>query len=165
MSLWPQHDAEGYYIGKSDDYGSGTQPNNTASMDDWPEIIPGFIPRKKADGPGWDQVEDHKGKEGYVDGTPQTIKDYGPLPTGWSDTPPEPTPEDAVRTRMAQIDAEIRELEQKAIRPMLAIETGTDEPYDHERKNELVNQIIDLRCERQMLEILAGADDTAVGAA
>lgn len=105
MSLWPQHDAEGYYIGKSDDYGSGTQPNNTASMDDWPEIIPGFIPRKKADGPGWDQVEDHKDKEGYVDGQPFTVKDYGPLPDGWSDTPPEPTLDEAVAAKCAEIHA------------------------------------------------------------
>ena len=155
-----QYTADGYYAGEIDDYG-GPMPNNATRTA--PTLQDGVVPHWN--GEAWEQVENHKGKDGYVDGQPHTIKSYGPLPQGWSDTPPEPTPEENARTRMAQIDAEIRELEQKAIRPMLAIETGTDEPHDHERKNELVNQIIDLRCERQMLEILAGADDTAMEAA
>lgn len=42
----------------------------------------------------WEQVEDHKGKSGYVNGVPTEIKEYGPLPDGWSDTPPAPTIEE-----------------------------------------------------------------------
>lgn len=159
MAIAYQYDASGYFVGEVEDYG-GPLPNNATRKA--PQEQDGHIPRWT--GEAWEQVENHKGEQGYVDGKPCEIKEYGPYPGGWSDSPPPATPEEDARARMAQIDAEIRELEQKAIRPMLAIETGTDEPYDHERKNELVNQIIDLRCERQMLEILAGADDTAVGA-
>ena len=39
-------------------------------------------------------IENHKGKSGYVNGEPYEIKEYGPLPEGWSDTPPAPTIEE-----------------------------------------------------------------------
>ena len=42
-------------------------------------------PEKKGE---WVHLEDHIGKQGYVGGEPVTIKEYGPLPDGWSDTPP-----------------------------------------------------------------------------
>lgn len=153
MSLWPQHDADGYYIGKSDDYGSGTQPNNTASMDDWPEIIPGFIPRKKADGPGWDQVEDHKGKEGYVDGTPQTIREYGPLPQGWSTTPPEPSPEDQAAQRRARIMARLAEIDAASVRPLRALVRGEAVQADTDKLATLDAEAEELRAELAALEV------------
>ena len=142
-----QYDASGFYAGEIDDYG-GPLPNNATRT--VPQEQDGHIPRWT--GEAWEQVENHKGEQGYVEGTPFEIKEYGPYPGGWSATPPEPTPEENARARMAEIDAEIRELEQKALRPMLAIQLGTDEPYDHERRDEIMAQIIDLRCERQMLE-------------
>ncbi|MBS6831084.1 MAG: hypothetical protein KH208_14730, partial [Desulfovibrio sp.] len=145
MAKCYQYTADGYFAGETEDY--GLLPNNSTRTA--PTIVEGKIPRWT--GKKWEQVEDHKGKSGYVNGQPHEIKEYGPLPKGWSDTPPEPTPEEA-RTRMVAIDAEIRELEQKALRPMSAIQLGTDEPYDHERRDEIMAQIIDLRCERQMLE-------------
>ena len=49
----------------------------------------GFGPAVEKDG-AWVLIEDHIGKQGYVDGEPVTIKEYGPLPEGWNDTPPEP---------------------------------------------------------------------------
>jgi hypothetical protein len=67
--------------------------------------------------------------------------------------PPAPTPEELAAARIAEIDAEIRALEQKAIRPLLALRAGTGESYDEERLQELENTIIDLRCERQQLEV------------
>lgn len=67
-----------------------------------------------------------------------------------------PTPEQAMAARIDEIDAAIRALEQKAIRPMLAIRAGLAEPYDQERITELITAIIDLRCERQRLEAEAG---------
>ena len=91
---WPQHTADGYLVGEICDHG-GPQPNNTADMDDWPEPKPGFLPRKKNGKKGWEQVENHKGKQGYLNGEPHTINDYGPLPDGWSDTPPPLSMEEA----------------------------------------------------------------------
>lgn len=39
----------------------------------------------------WVPIEAHQGKQGYVDGKPHTIDDFGPLPEGWSaDPPPQP---------------------------------------------------------------------------
>lgn len=80
-----QYTADGYYAEKIEDY--GLLPNNATHTA--PVFRAGFIPRWT--GAAWEQVEDHKGEEGYVDGQPHTIKDYGPYPAGWSKTLPPPT--------------------------------------------------------------------------
>ncbi len=94
-----QYDASGYFAGEVEDY--GLLPNNAISTA--PQDREGFIPRWT--GEAWEQVEDHKGREGYVDGKPHTVKEYGPLPDGWSDTPPEPTLDEAVAAKCAEIHA------------------------------------------------------------
>ena len=101
MAKYPQYTADMFYAGEADDFG-GIQPNNTAEPDDWPEIVPGYWPRKLAGARGWEQVENHEGEQGYVNDQVFTIAEYGPYPDGWSDTPPEPTEEeksDQVRAR------------------------------------------------------------------
>lgn len=95
-----QYDASGYFVGEVDDY--GLLPNNATHTP--PELKDGSIPRWN--GTAWEQVEDHKGKEGFVDGKPYTIKEYGPLPEGWSDTPPPPTLDEAKAAKIAAIDAQ-----------------------------------------------------------
>lgn len=95
-----QYDASGYFAGEVDDY--GLLPNNATHTP--PELKDGSIPRWN--GTAWEQVEDHKGKEGFVDGKPYTIKEYGPLPEGWSDTPPPPTLDEAKAAKIAAIDAQ-----------------------------------------------------------
>jgi hypothetical protein len=95
-----QYDASGYFAGEVEDY--GLLPNNATNAA--PEIQAGYIPHWT--GTAWEQVEDHKGLEGYLNGKPYTIKDYGPLPEGWSDTPPPPTLEEARAAKIAAIDAE-----------------------------------------------------------
>ena len=51
----------------------------------------------------WDYVENHIGREGYVDGVYTRVAQYGPLPDGWSDTPPPPTTEELMhRLRSAR---------------------------------------------------------------
>lgn len=94
-----QYDASGYFAGEVEDY--GLLPNNATSTA--PQEREGFIPRWT--GEAWERVEDHKGREGYVDGKPHTVKEYGPLPDGWSDTPPEPTLDEAVAAKCAEIHA------------------------------------------------------------
>lgn len=94
-----QYMADGYFAGEVEDY--GLMPNNSTRTA--PEEQEGFIPRWN--GEAWEQVENHKGKEGYVNGEPHTVKNYGPLPEGWSDTPPEPTPEEKSAWARAQRDS------------------------------------------------------------
>lgn len=88
MSTAYQYDVSGYYVGKGEDF--GRLPNNATHTA--PELQDGFIPHWT--GKAWKQVENNVGKEGYVNGEPFTIKDYGALPDGWSDTAPEPTEEE-----------------------------------------------------------------------
>lgn len=38
----------------------------------------------------WTYIEDHRGKNGFVNGESLVIEEYGSLPEGWSDTPPAP---------------------------------------------------------------------------
>lgn len=96
-----QYDASGYFVGEVEDYGGPLPNNSTRTV---PEVRNGYIPHWM--GTAWEQVEDHKGKEGFVDGKPYTIKEYGPLPEGWSDTPPEPTLDEAKAAKIAAIDAQ-----------------------------------------------------------
>jgi hypothetical protein len=88
MATIYQYDAQGYFVGGADDYG-GPLPNNSTRV--FPIVNVGYIPRWN--GEAWEQVENHKGKQGYLDGKPHTVTDYGPLPAGWSDDPP-PQPYD-----------------------------------------------------------------------
>ena len=53
------------------------------------ETRDGYV--RVADKGKWLEKEDHRGKVGFVHGQPHEIKEYGPLPDGWSDTPPPPT--------------------------------------------------------------------------
>ena len=94
-----QYTADGYFAGDVEDY--GLLPNNATSSA--PTFKKGFVPCW--DGGKWVQVEDHKGKEGYVDGNSYTIKDYGPLPKGWSDTPPPPSLAEAKTAKQAEINS------------------------------------------------------------
>ena len=112
MALWPKHNNEGYFLGSLSD-GGGPRPHLTADQDDWPEELEGYIARRKKDAQGrwargWDQIENHKGEHGYVNGEPYTIKDYGPYPDGWSPTPPPPTPEEEAAAQQAAFTAAIQ---------------------------------------------------------
>lgn len=92
-----QYTADGYYAGEIEDY--GLLPNNATYTA--PKFQEGYIPHW--DGKKWVPVEDHKGKEGYMDGKPHTIKEYGPLPEGWSAAPPPPTVEEVRASKAAEI--------------------------------------------------------------
>ena len=96
-----QYTADGYYAGEVDDY--GILPNNATRTA--PTLKKGFVPRWM--GEKWEQVEDHKGKSGYVNGQPHEVKEYGPLPEGWSDTPPPLTTEELMISLRSQRNTSI----------------------------------------------------------
>lgn len=70
----------------------GSVPPKNALRDTAPEMLSGYWPCAGKD--AWIQIEDHRGEKGWVDGKPCTVADIGPLPAGWSDTPPPPTVEE-----------------------------------------------------------------------
>nr|WP_296983544.1 phage tail protein [uncultured Desulfovibrio sp.] len=94
-----QYTADGYYAGEAEDY--GLLPNNATHT--VPTLKKGFVPRWT--GKKWEQIEDHKGKSGYVNGQPHEVKEYGPLPEGWSDTPPPPALDEAKAAKQAEISS------------------------------------------------------------
>ena len=79
-----QYTADGYYAGEAEDY--GLLPNNATRT--VPTIVEGFVPLWT--GKNWEQVEDHK---------------CGPLPDGWSDTPPPPALDEAKAAKQAEISS------------------------------------------------------------
>lgn len=101
MATCYQLDNEGYLIAEADDFG-GFLPAG-AIYNAPPSAKDGHI--RRWTGKKWEQVETHKGEEGYLDGKPHKIMEHGPLPAGWSDTPPLPTLEEAV----IQAQAALRE--------------------------------------------------------
>lgn len=66
---------------------------------DAPVIADGCVVRR-VNG-AWVNVENHVGEKGYVNGVPTEIKEYGPLPEGWSETPPPPT----IKDQLAAIES------------------------------------------------------------
>lgn len=67
----------------------GTTPGpNCIRLENPVEIPSGFWPVTNATKTGFDMVENHRGKEGYVNGELIKITVLGPLPDGWSATPP-----------------------------------------------------------------------------
>lgn len=58
-------------------------------------------------GEAWTLTEDHRGCRGWLDGQPATITELGPLPGGWSDTAPEPTPVELAAVARAERDARL----------------------------------------------------------
>lgn len=97
MPIAYQYTADGYFAGEVDDY--GLLPNNATRTA--PTVVKGKIPHW--DGKKWVQIEDHKGTSGYVNGQPHTINEYGPLPDGWSDTPPPPPLVEVKAAKQAEI--------------------------------------------------------------
>lgn len=65
-----------------------------------PEAADGYV--RVWDGSAWEQVEDHRGAEGWVNGIAHTVADIGPLPDGWSTETPAPT----LAEQIAAIEAE-----------------------------------------------------------
>lgn len=99
MATAYQYDADGYFAGRVEDH--GLLPNNATHT--VPQDVPGHIPHWS--GEAWEQVENHKGQEGYVNGDPFTVKDYGPLPDGWSYAPPPPTFQEVQDAKVTEINS------------------------------------------------------------
>ncbi|MCD8138438.1 MAG: hypothetical protein LUE17_01430 [Planctomycetaceae bacterium] len=53
-----------------------------------PPSRPGYWPRRTAANDGWELAEDHRGERGWLAGVPAVMRELGPLPEGWSATPP-----------------------------------------------------------------------------
>ena len=134
-----QYTADGYYAGEAEDY--GLLPNNATHTA--PTVAEGKIPRW--DGEKWEQVEDHKGKSGYVNGQPHEIKEYGPLPDGWSITPPAPTNEELFDRLRSFRDARINSVLWMRERHADELALGKETTLTPEQYTELLTYIQALR--------------------
>lgn len=150
MATAYQYDMNGYYAGKIEDH--GLLPNNATST--MPEQQEGYIPRWN--GTAWEQVENHKGEEGWLDGKPHKIEEYGPYPDGWSATEPEKSQQEKDAARITEIKAQLTSLDNESIRALRAIanDKGTDE--DKAKLAELETQAEGLRAELATLETPEG---------
>ncbi len=88
----------------------------------------GFWPCEKNG--AWELVEDHRGENGFVGGVETEIKELGPLPEGWSDTPPPPTEEEKNELRVAEIKSRLNEIDLESVRPLRAMAYGPPAPED-----------------------------------
>lgn len=93
----------------------------------------------------WGYVEDHKGKSGYVNGEPHEIKEYGPLPEGWSDTPPPPTTEELFSRLRSERDARISAVLWMRERHADELELGKETTLTPEQYMGLLEYIQELR--------------------
>ena len=129
MAKCYQTDIQGYLAGEDDDYG-GYLPVG-AVYDAPPDAPEGFVPRWT--GAAWELAESHKGQEGYLHGQPHTIKEHGPLPEGWSDTPPEPTEAELAERRRGEILARLAGIDAARSRPLADLALGLDEGFAQQK--------------------------------
>lgn len=71
-------------------------------------------------GAAWEQVEDHRGAEGWVNGIAYTVADLGPLPDGWSTETPAPTVEDKILAIEAKYEEKFAALRVRITNVLLA---------------------------------------------
>ena len=90
-----------------------------------PDPVEGFT-RFFKDGK-WTQVENHKGEEGYLNGERTIIKEFGPLPEGWSTTPPPPTEEELFEKLRSMRDSKLTSCDWTVL---------PDSPFSSEKKKE-----------------------------
>lgn len=113
-----------------------------------PNFQAGFWP--VWDGLNWDLIEDHRGESGFVNGEFVKISALGPLPEGWSKSPPlppvvEPDPEVQKQSQIWVIEAELEQIDQKSRRPARAILANLGTSADHEKLASLETQATELR--------------------
>lgn len=107
------------------------------------EITEGFVWRVAGD--AWEEVEDHRGEKGYLDGQPHTITELGPLPDGWSDTPPPPTHEELFDRLRSFRDARISAVLWMRERHADELELGKETTLTPEQYTALLTYIQALR--------------------
>ena len=146
MTKCYQHDHEGYFVCETDDCG-GWLP--AGAVYEAPKLMGGFAQRWN--GTKWEQVESHKGEEGYVNGLPHTIKSHGPLPEGWSETPPPPTLQEV----HAEVAGAINAAFEAAIAPLLAGEPPSAAATYSEQRSEAEAYATDNTAPTLMLDCLA----------
>lgn len=142
-----QYDDKGYYAGKIEDY--GLLPNN--STHSVPPEATGYIARWN--GVAWEMAENHKNEQGYVNGKPFTIRDYGPYPEGFSLEPPEPDEEEERKSKIEKIMARLRELDSESIRPLRAIAENKATDEDTEKLKTLDAEAETLRIKLRELGV------------
>lgn len=134
------HDSQGYYVGETFDYG-GPMPHNCVAAK--PELKPGFIPRWN--GNKWMQTENHMGRQGYINGQPFLIQEYGPLPDGWSNEFIDPRSPGEIRKK--EILSRLNMIDRLSLRPLRAMQRGTAMDEDETRLVELDTEAESLRNE------------------
>lgn len=153
MAVCYQCNSDGYYLWDTDDYGSGFLP--CGAVWEKPTFVDGYIPRWT--GEKWEQVENHVGEKGYVNGKPIVINEYGPYPEGWSKDAP---PEDTKLIRLRKIDEELDDISTETLPLLRKIMGKTDVEENTEKLIIMQKAYEPLIVERQKLyDELFGPED------
>lgn len=121
----------------------GTHPPANALRGEAPVAQPGFHPGEKNG--RWIEIEDHRGKNGYVNGLPCEIKGFGPLPDGWGDTKPAPSPEEMEQQRRSDIMNRLLAIDLESVRPLRALAGGEASEEDTQKLSALNEEAALLR--------------------
>jgi hypothetical protein len=70
----------------------------------------------------WRLLEDHRRQWGWINGEPVMIEDIGPLPEGFSTTPPPPTQAELNEQARKEYLAELESIDKATIRAMREVE-------------------------------------------
>lgn len=123
----------------------GTVPPANALRGDKPTAKDGFWPCAQEG--GWVNMEDHRGRQGWVDGEPVSITVLGPLPGRWREESPEKTDTEKAVERKAKIESALSDIDQQSIRPLRASIDGTATDTDLQKIKELEARARELRQE------------------
>ena len=93
----------------------------------------------------WVDIEDHREKKGWINGEPATITELGPLPDGWSETPPPPTTDELFARLRSERDTRISAVLWMRERHSDELELGKETSLTPEQYTALLTYIQALR--------------------
>lgn len=106
MKIYNYNSKTGEYTGEGNAQVSPKEPGKylipAHATEDKPPT-PGEHEAAVWQGGAWQIIGDWRGSKGYVSGEPTEIEELGPLPDGWSETPPEPTLEEAKENKKKEL--------------------------------------------------------------
>lgn len=137
----------------------GTSPPGHAVRGEEPAALAGFWPCWN--GQAWEQVEDHRGQAGWLDGQALTITELGPLPTGWSGQAPAPDPAEVQQMLLAEIDAELARLDVEYLTPRVLANLALGDGFARNRQEKHEAEALVLRQKRAEILMSVKGDSHA----
>jgi len=163
MKVYSYNPATGEYLGETTADESPLEPGKFLMPAHTTETPPCLLTEHTVavwDGSEWSKVEDHRGEKGYIGSSQEEteIKEIGPLPDEWSDTPPPPTFEEELEQKLQELSGKYRSY---LLSGSIMTSIGFNMQVGNEHSASLENAIIMAEIKEQESIYITDADDVS----